>query len=76
MYVRLNHMFTLGRQREKDHSLMLSHEQALVHARQHLYSQRPPVKWVWVLQPGQRVAEGWYFFNRLWLAPLPNSAMV
>jgi len=55
---------------------MLSHEQALVHARQHLYSQRPPVKWVWVLQPGQRVAEGWYFFNRLWLAPLPNSAMV
>jgi hypothetical protein len=41
---------------------MLSHEEALVHARQHLYSQRPPVDWVWVLRPGQRVAEGWLFY--------------
>jgi hypothetical protein len=40
---------------------MLSHDQALVHARQHLYSQRPPVEWVWVLKAGRRVAEGWYF---------------
>ena len=40
---------------------MLSHEEALVYARQHLYGQRPPVEWVWVLRAGRRVAEGWYF---------------
>lgn len=40
---------------------MLSHEEALVHARQHLYSKTPPVDWVWVLRPGKRVEDGWYF---------------
>jgi hypothetical protein len=40
---------------------MLTYEQALVHARQHLYSLRPPVEWVWVLRDGKRVHEGWYF---------------
>ena len=40
---------------------MLSHEEALVHARQHLHGQRPPVEWVLVLRVGRRVAEGWYF---------------
>ncbi len=41
---------------------MLTHEEALVHARQHLHSQRPPVDWVWVLRPGQRVTGGWFFY--------------
>jgi len=40
---------------------MLSHEEALVHARQHLYGARPPVEWVWVLRRGKRVTDGWYF---------------
>lgn len=40
---------------------MLSHEEALVHARQHLYSTEPPVEWVWVLRRGKRVTGGWYF---------------
>jgi hypothetical protein len=44
---------------------MLTHEEALVHARQHLYSQRPPVEWVWVLRPGQRVTDGWFFYYGL-----------
>jgi hypothetical protein len=40
---------------------MLSHEEALVHARQHLYSTEPPVECVWVLRRGKRVTGGWYF---------------
>src|SRR5882724_6602939 len=44
---------------------MLSHEEALVHARQHLYGRRPPVDWVWVLRPGQRVVDGWFFYYGL-----------
>jgi hypothetical protein len=44
---------------------MLSHDEALVHARQHLYHKTPPVEWVWVLRPGQRAVDGWYFKYRL-----------
>ena len=44
---------------------MLSHEEALVHARQHLYSRRPPIEHVWVLEPGKRVTGGWFFYYGL-----------
>lgn len=40
---------------------MLTHEEALVHARQHLWSRTPPLDWVWVLRAGTRVTDGWYF---------------
>jgi hypothetical protein len=40
---------------------MLTHDEALVHARQHLYCTTPPVEWVWVLNPGRRVSAGWFF---------------
>ncbi len=40
---------------------MLTHEEALVHARQHLWSRTPPLEWVWVLRAGTRVTDGWYF---------------
>ena len=44
---------------------MLTHEEAAVHARQHLYGMRPPVEWVWKLNPGKRVTGGWYFHYAL-----------
>ena len=44
---------------------MLSHEQALVHARQHLYNRKPPLEWVWVLHKGERVKDGWFFYYGL-----------
>jgi len=40
---------------------MISHDEALVYARQHLYTERPPSEWVWVLRAGHRALEGWYF---------------
>lgn len=40
---------------------MVSHQEALVHARQHLHSLRPPVEWVWKLKDGRRATDGWYF---------------
>lgn len=40
----------------------LPYDEALAEARQHLFSRRPPVEWVWKLRHGQRVEEGWFFW--------------
>ncbi|MCE9611624.1 MAG: hypothetical protein K8R23_15610 [Chthoniobacter sp.] len=40
---------------------MISREEALTKARKHLDGTPPPVDTVWVLEPAQRVASGWYF---------------
>jgi hypothetical protein len=41
--------------------MMLTYEEALPHARQHLWSLRPPLDWVWKLPVGKRVGLGWFF---------------
>ncbi len=41
---------------------MLTYEEALPHARQHLWSLRPPLDWVWKLPVGERVDLGWFFY--------------
>jgi hypothetical protein len=40
---------------------MISCDEALTRAREHLDGALPPVDTVWVLAPAQRVSGGWYF---------------
>jgi hypothetical protein len=40
---------------------MLAYEEALERARNHLYSLRSPVEYVYVLKDGKRWDIGWYF---------------
>ena len=44
---------------------MLQYDLALVEARQHLFSLAPPVGWVWKLNHGQRMDDGWFFWYQL-----------
>ncbi len=41
--------------------MMLSYQDALPLAHQHLWSRQPPPDWVWRLPIGERVGTGWYF---------------
>ena len=40
---------------------MLTYEEALARARNHLYSRHPPIEHVYVLRDGKRWDTGWYF---------------
>ena len=42
---------------------VLDYDDALVEARQYLYSSQPPHDHVWLLDQGQRVADGWFFWQ-------------
>jgi hypothetical protein len=55
---------------------VLPYEEALVEARQHLFSSRPPLGYVWVLNHGQRVPGGWFFWQRFEPKDFINDAHV
>lgn len=44
---------------------MLPYDEALIEARQHLYSTTPPLGYVWLLRHGQRVKDGWFFWQHM-----------
>jgi len=54
----------------------LPYSDALVEARQYLYSSRPPLGYVWTLAHGQRVNGGWFFWQRFEPLRLINDSEI
>ena len=59
--------------RPEDYDEMLTYEDALNRAREHLNRLTPPATCNWVLQSGNRVDDGWYFDYVLESAPVVGN---